>query len=177
MVASYLEYFGTVSTTCGSIAYNIIMTSDGHFREHALPNKIYILNALFLVPAIRRELGGCTGNVVFALEVLGGESIIMDMAGQGASPYMDYLSELGISTAHVTEIPDTPITQAMITTNPSNNQITALRPGAMSYSSISSAKDALPVKLGLVGPDNHKGMLHHTAQFVEFDVPFIFDLG
>jgi len=109
--------------------------------------------------------------------MLGGEPIIMGTVGQDAGPYLDYLKKLGISTAHITEVLDTFTAQAMITTDLDNNQITAFHPGAMSHSSINSVKNALPARLGLVGPDSREGMLHHATQFAESGVPFIFDLG
>ncbi len=165
------------SVICGSVAYDTIMTFDGHFREHILPDKIHILNVSFLVPSMRREFGGCAGNIAYTLKLLGGEPIIMGTVGQDAGPYLDYLKKLGISTKHITEIPDTFTAQAMITTDRDNNQITAFHPGAMSQSSVNSVKDALPARLGLVGPDSRDGMLHHATQFAEAGVPFIFDLG
>ncbi|MBB6581072.1 carbohydrate kinase family protein [Ralstonia solanacearum] len=165
------------SVICGSVAYDTIMTFDGHFREHILPDKIHILNVSFLVPSMRREFGGCAGNIAYTLKLLGGEPIIMATVGQDATPYLDYLKKLGISTAHIKEIPGTFTAQAMITTDRDNNQITAFHPGAMSESHVNSVKSALPAKLGLVGPDSRDGMLHHATQFAEAGVPFIFDLG
>lgn len=87
------------SVICGSIAYDTIMMFDGHFREHILPDKIHILNVSFLVPTMRREFGGCAGNIAFTLKMLGGEPIIMGTVGQDAGPYLDYPKKLGIDSA------------------------------------------------------------------------------
>ena len=165
------------SVICGSIAYDTIMTFDGHFREHILPDKIHILNVSFLVPTMRREFGGCAGNIAYTLKLLGGEPIIMGTVGQDAGPYLDYLKKLGISTTHVKEIPDTFTAQAMITTDRDNNQITAFHPGAMNFSHQNHVGDAKGVKLGIVAPDGRDGMIQHAREFHAAGIPFIFDPG
>ena len=57
---------------CGSIAYDTIMVFADRFRNHILPEKIHILNVAFLVPEMRREFGGCAGNIGYNLKMLGG---------------------------------------------------------------------------------------------------------
>ncbi|HEX7234769.1 MAG TPA: carbohydrate kinase family protein, partial [Nitrosospira sp.] len=53
---------------CGSIAYDTIMVFKDFFKNHILPEKIHILNVAFLVPDMRRELGGCAGNIAYNLK-------------------------------------------------------------------------------------------------------------
>jgi len=169
------------SLICGSVAYDTIMTFDGRFREHILPDQIHMLNVSFLVPGMRREYGGCAGNIAYTLKMLGGDPIVMATVGQDAGPYLQYLRDLGISTDFVRTLPELFTAQAMITTDLDNNQITAFHPGAMSESSRSSVHDALTggkrPAIGIVAPDSREGMLHHARQFAEADIPFIFDLG
>ena len=169
------------SLICGSVAYDTIMTFDGRFREHILPDQIHMLNVSFLVPGMRREFGGCAGNIAYTLKMLGGEPLVMGTVGEDAGPYLDYLRKLGIVTDHIRTLPDTFTAQAMITTDLDNNQITAFHPGAMSQSQLNSVQDALTggrqPALGIVAPDSREGMLHHAQQFAEAGVPFIFDLG
>ncbi|MGO4279884.1 adenosine kinase [Cupriavidus sp. OV038] len=169
------------SLICGSVAYDTIMTFDGRFREHILPDQIHMLNVSFLVPGMRREFGGCAGNIAYTLKMLGGEPVVMGTVGEDAGPYLDYLRKLDIVTDHIRTLPGTFTAQAMITTDLDNNQITAFHPGAMSQSQLNSVQDALTAgrqpALGIVAPDSREGMLHHAQQFAEAGIPFIFDLG
>jgi len=169
------------SLICGSVAYDTIMTFAGRFREHILPDQIHMLNVSFLVPDMRREFGGCAGNIAYSLKMLGGDPVVMATVGADADPYLDYLQKLAIPTTFIRKLPDTFTAQAMITTDLDNNQITAFHPGAMSFSQMSNVNEALavatPPRLGIVAPDSREGMLHHARQFAEAGVPFIFDLG
>src|SRR5690606_23171803 len=116
---------------CGSLAYDTIMVFPDQFKNHILPDKVHILNVSFLVPRMRREFGGCAGNIAYNLKLLGGDPIPMATVGQDFGPYREYFAELGIPLGHVREIPELFTPQAFITTDLDNNQITAFHPGAM----------------------------------------------
>jgi len=162
---------------CGSLAYDNIMTFEGRFREHILPEQVHILNVSFLVPTMRREFGGCAGNIAYSLHLLGGDARIMATLGAVDSQlYIDRLDQLGLSKEHVRVLPDTYSAQAMITTDLENNQITAFHPGAMMQSHLNRA-DQPGVKLGIVAPDGFDGMIQHSEQFAAAGTPFIFDPG
>jgi len=173
------------SLICGSIAYDTIMSFEGRFAEQILPEQIHILNVAFLVPSMRREFGGCAGNIAYNLKLLRGEPIIMATVGGDAGPYFDQLAKYGISIDFVREIPEAFTAQAMITTDRDNNQITAFHPGAMSESHLNNvltatlALESTPsaIQLGIVAPDGRDGMLIHAKQFVDAKIPFIFDPG
>ncbi|MBV8260028.1 MAG: carbohydrate kinase family protein, partial [Paraburkholderia sp.] len=163
---------------CGSLAYDNIMTFEGRFREHILPEQVHILNVSFLVPTMRREFGGCAGNIAYALHLLGGDARIMATLGAAdARPYLERLDTLGLSKAHVRVLDDTWSAQAMITTDLENNQITAFHPGAMMQSHLNRADEAPGIKLGIVAPDGFDGMVQHVEQFAKAGIPFIFDPG
>ncbi len=162
---------------CGSIAYDTIMVFNDRFKNHILPEQIHILNVAFLVPDMRREFGGCAGNIAYNLRLLGGEALIMATVGDDADPYRYRLERLGLSQAHVRHVPETFTAQAFITTDVDDNQITAFHPGAMSYSHLNRVQDAAGVRLGIVAPDGRDGMLGHAEQFAETGIPFIFDPG
>ncbi|WP_323121520.1 carbohydrate kinase family protein [Burkholderia alba] len=163
---------------CGSIAYDNIMTFEGRFREHILPDQVHMINLSFLVPTIRREFGGCAGNIGYALHLLGGDARIMGALGAiDAQLYVDRLKQLGLSTEHVRVLPDMYSAQAMITTDLDNNQITAFHPGAMMQAHVNHAGRAPGIKLAIVGPDGYQGMVQHTEELAEAGVPFIFDPG
>ena len=163
---------------CGSLAYDNIMTFQGRFREHILPEQVHILNVSFLVPTMRREFGGCAGNIAYALRLLGGDARIMATLGEvDAQLYLDRLNDLGLSREHVRVVPGTYTAQAMITTDLDNNQIAAFHPGAMMQSHLNEADKAQGIKLGIVAPDGYEGMIQHTELLAASGVPFVFDPG
>ena len=174
------------SLICGSVAYDTIMNFEGRFQEHILPDQIHILNVAFLVPKMRREFGGCAGNIAYNLKLLNGEPIIMAAVGSDAKPYLERLSRFQIDVTHIRQIPESFTAQAMITTDLDNNQITAFHPGAMNDSHLNlvtqvleeckRVKKPLPT-LGIVAPDGRQGMWEHCHQLAAAEIPFIFDPG
>lgn len=162
---------------CGSIAYDNIMVFHDRFKNHILPDQIHILNVAFLVPDMRREFGGCAGNIAYSLKLLGGNPLIMATVGDDATPYKHRLAQLGLSAAHVREVAGTYTAQAFITTDLDDNQITAFHPGAMSHSHLNRVSDATGVTLGIISPDGRDGMLEHAHQFHAAGIPFVFDPG
>jgi adenosine kinase len=163
---------------CGSLAYDNIKTFEGRFREHNQPDQVHIQNVSFLVPTMRREFGGCAGNIAYSLQLLGGDARIMGTLGSvDAQPYMDRFKQLGLSTENVLVVPDTYSAQAMITTDLENNQITAFHPGAMMQSHLSRADEAKGITLGIVAPDGYDGMIQHSEHLAAAGIPFIFDVG
>jgi adenosine kinase len=162
---------------CGSIAYDNIMVFRGRFKDHILPDKIHILNVAFLVPDLRREYGGCAGNIAYNLKLLGGEPLIMATVGEDAAPYFERLDALGLQRAHVRVVPGSLTAQAFITTDLDDNQITAFHPGAMTQSHLNRIDGALDVGLAIVAPDGREGMVAHVNELVSADIPFMFDPG
>ena len=162
---------------CGSMAYDTIMVFQDQFKKHILPEKIHILNVAFLVPELRREFGGCAGNIAYNLKLLGGEPLIMATAGDDFSSYAVRLEKLGLTQAHIRMVPDTFTGQAFITTDLDDNQITAFHPGAMSFSEKNHVGEAKDVSLGIVSPDGREGMLQHAREFREAGIPWVFDPG
>ncbi|HSO08202.1 MAG TPA: carbohydrate kinase family protein [Pelomicrobium sp.] len=162
---------------CGSIAFDTIMVFGDRFKEHILPDQIHILNVSFQVPEMRREFGGCAGNIAYSLKLLGGEPLIMATVGEDAGPYEERLDTLGIAREHVRRVPGSYTAQAFITTDMDDNQITAFHPGAMNHSHLNDVTHAKDIGLGIVAPDGREGMLAHARQFREAGVPFVFDPG
>jgi adenosine kinase len=162
---------------CGSIAYDTIMVFGDRFKNHILPDQIHILNVAFLVPEIRREFGGCAGNIAYTMKLLGDDPLIMATVGEDYQPYAYRLDKLRLSQQHIREIKDSYTAQAFITTDLDDNQITAFHPGAMSFSHENHVADASEVGLGIVAPDGRDGMLQHAREFAEAGIPFVFDPG
>ena len=162
---------------CGSIAYDNIMVFPGRFKEHILPEQIHILNVAFLVPEMRREFGGCAGNIAYNLKMLGGDPLIMATVGNDSLAYRERLERLGLSQEYVRQVPEAFTAQAFITTDLDDNQITAFHPGAMNYSHLNRITPELGIGLAIVAPDGRDGMLQHARELAEHRIPFMFDPG
>ena len=162
---------------CGSIAYDNIMVFQGRFKDHILADQIHILNVAFLVPELRREFGGCAGNIGYGLKLLGGEPILMATVGEDAGPYLERLGALGLARDHVRVVPGTLTAQAFITTDLDDNQITAFHPGAMNRSADNRIDGSLAARLAIVAPDGREGMVAHVNELASARIPFMFDPG
>lgn len=162
---------------CGSLAFDTIMTFEGRFADQILPDQLHILNVSFLVPTLRRDFGGCAGNIAYSLKLLGGEPLPMAMLGSDGGSYLEHMRGLGISTRHVGESGEIYTAQAMIMTDTDNNQITAFHPGAMSHAHLLQISAETPAAVGIVAPDGRDAMIQHARQFKEAGIPFVFDPG
>ena len=162
---------------CGSLAFDTIMTFEGRFAEQILPAQLHILNVSFLVPTLRRDFGGCAGNIAYSLKLLGGDPQPMAMLGADGGEYLARLQQLGIDTRYVGQAGDTYTAQAMIMTDRDNNQITAFHPGAMMQAHANRIGPDAGARIGIIAPDGRDAMLQHAAQFVEAGIPFVFDPG
>ncbi len=162
---------------CGSYAYDTIMVFHDKFKNHILPDKVHMLNVSFLVPDMRREYGGCAGNIAYNLKLLGGDPLPMATVGSDFDLYASWMDRCGIPRTHIKVYTSTFTGQAFITTDEDDNQITAFHPGAMSLSHENRVSDAEGVTIGIVSPDGREGMIEHAEQFAEAGIPFIFDPG
>ena len=162
---------------CGSLAYDTIMVFQDQFKNHILPDQVHILNVSFLVPAMRREFGGCAGNIAYNLKLLGGDPLPVAAVGQDFAPYREHLDECGIALDYVKVFEDQFTPQCFITTDLDNNQITAFHPGAMSSAQDNHVRDIPKIDFGIVAPDGREAMLQHVNEFADRGVPFIFDPG
>ena len=165
------------SLICGSLAFDAIMSFEGRFAEQILPDQLHILNVSFLVPALRRDFGGCAGNIAYSLKQLGGTPLPMATLGLDGADYLQRLKTLGISTEFIKQVPDNYTAQAMIMTDRDNNQITAFHPGAMMQAHITRIEKRSDIALGIISPDGRDAMLQHAEQFRAADIPFVFDPG
>ena len=162
---------------CGSFAFDTIMVFNGKFKHHILPEQVHIINVSFLVPDLRREFGGCAGNIAYNLKLLGGEPLPMGTVGMDFGPYAEWLDSCGIARTYITTINHTYTAQAFITTDMDDNQITAFHPGAMSFSHYNQVAQARDITIGIVSPDGRDGMIQHAREFADAAIPFIFDPG
>ena len=162
---------------CGSLAFDTIMGFEGQFAQQILPEQLHILNVSFLVPTLRRDFGGCAGNIAYAMRQLGGVPLPVAAVGNDGGDYLDRLKQLGISTEFVRQEQETYTAQAMIMTDRANNQITAFHPGAMSMAHRTRIEARDDIRLGIISPDGRDAMLEHAEQFHAAGIPFVFDPG
>jgi adenosine kinase len=162
---------------CGSMAFDTIMVFQDQFKNHILPEKVHMLNVSFLVLNMRREFGGCAGNIAFNLKLLGDPGYVMATVGHDFGPYAAWMDEQGVPRDYLRVVDSEHTGQAFITTDLANNQITAFHPGAMGHSHLNQVADASDVALGIVSPDGRDGMIAHAAEFAAAGIPFIFDPG
>ncbi|MEO7774924.1 MAG: carbohydrate kinase family protein [Steroidobacteraceae bacterium] len=162
---------------CGSIAYDTIMVFEDRFKNHILPDKIHMLNVSFVVPQMRREFGGCAGNIAFNLQLLGDPAYPMGTAGRDFAPYAEWMAAQGVHRDFVRVLGEEHTAQAFVTTDLDDNQITAFHPGAMQHAHLTTVGEAPDVALGIVAPDGRQGMIEHAKQFADAGIPFIFDPG
>jgi adenosine kinase len=162
---------------CGSLAFDTIMTFEGRFADQILPDQLHILNVSFLVPTLRRDFGGCAGNIAYSLNALGGTALPMATLGSDGASYLERMRSLGIDTEFVRQLDDTFTAQAMIMSDIDNNQITAFHPGAMQQAHITKVAAREDIRLGIIAPDGRDAMLQHAEQFAAAGIPFVFDPG
>jgi adenosine kinase len=162
---------------CGSLAFDTIMVFRDRFARHILPEQTHVLSVSFQISDMRREWGGCAGNIAYNLRGLGGAPVAMGTLGSDGASYRERLHELGIAADGVRIIEDTYTAQAFIITDLDDNQITAFHPGAMNESHRTRVNDVADIGLGIIAPDGKAGMQQHAAQFAELEIPFLFDPG
>ena len=162
---------------CGSVAFDTIMQFPERFRDHILSDRMDVISVCFTAPEMRREFGGCAGNVAYTLKLLGGDPLPMATVGHDFAPYASWMDGNGIDRRFVTEV-DAFTAQAFITTDAENNQVTTFHPGAMDHAHANSVGDAGDgVRIGIVTPDGRAAMVRHADEFAEIGIPFIFDPG
>jgi adenosine kinase len=162
---------------CGSLAFDTITTFPGRFAQQILPEQLHILNVSFLVPTLRREFGGCAGNIAYSLSQLGGDPLVMAAVGQDGGEYIQRLQSWGASTDYVRTVSDSHTAQAIIITDTDNNQITAFHPGAMQAAHLTQVPARSDLRVAIIAPDGRDAMIQHAEQLAKAKVPFIFDPG
>lgn len=162
---------------CGSLAYDTVMVYPGRFRDQILPDKIHLLNVSFMVPTLRRNFGGCAGNIGYNLRLLECAGHAMGSVGHDFGPYRQWMQSNGMSLRFVEVIESEYTAQAYITTDLDANQLTAFHPGAMTYSWRQEVPSDGSITIGVLAPDGREGMLAHAEQFARANIPFVFDPG
>ncbi|MCU0969010.1 MAG: carbohydrate kinase family protein [Rubrivivax sp.] len=162
---------------CGSLAFDTITNFPGRFAQQILPEQVHILNVAFLVPTLRREFGGCAGNIAYTLRALGSTPVVMAALGNDGGAYLARLRDWGLDTSLV-RVDDAEYTaQAIIITDTDNNQITAFHPGAMQNAHLIEVPRRADLRIGIISPDGREAMWRHAHEMSDAGIPFIFDPG
>lgn len=162
---------------CGSVAYDTVMVFEGRFKDHILADRIHLLNVSFLVPGMRRNFGGCAGNIAYNLKLLGGDGHAMAVVGSDFGPYEAWMRANGLSLEYIDRMDSEYTPQAYITTDLDSNQITAFHPGSMMFAHRNRVPTDAGIRIGVVAPENREGMIRHSEQFVAAGIPVLFDPG
>ena len=162
---------------CGSFAYDNILKFEGKFEDHLIDSELNNVNVSFLCTDLRKEYGGCAGNIIYNLALIGADAIALGTLGNDAGPYIEWMKSNKIRTEYIKVIENSYTAQAYITTDNNANQITTFHPGAMQYSNQIIIPNDGSISLGLISPDGRDGMIMHTKQLIEMNVPYIFDPG
>ena len=165
------------SLVCGSLAFDTITVFPGRFADQILPEQLHILNVSFLVPTLRREFGGCAGNIAYTLKLLGGEPVVLAALGNDGADYLARLKALEIGTDSIHVTADNYTAQAIIITDAANNQITAFHPGAMQQAHEAGLPARDDLRLAIIGPDGREAMLRRARDLAAAGIPFVFDPG
>ncbi len=162
---------------CGSLAFDKIMQYNGRFAETLLADQLHKVNVSFLVPTLRTEFGGCSANIAYNLNMLGGDPLIMATIGQDGGEYLERFERLGIPTRAIRKIGHAYTAQCFVTADLDNNQINAFHPGAMQFAHENNVADCGPLRVAIIAPDGRDGMLKHAADCASLKLPFMFDPG
>jgi len=165
---------------CGSLAFDTITTFPGRFADQILPDQVHILNVSFLVPELRREWGGCAGNIAYTLQALGGQPVILAALGVDGGEYVERIAGWGADTSLIWRDHELHTAQCHITTDRDNNQITAFHPGAMSHAhkiQVPTRGQRSDLAIGIIAPDGRDAMAQHAQQMHAAGIPFVFDPG
>jgi len=162
----------------GSLAYDRIMDFPGKFSDHILPDKVHVLNVCFMINELKENFGGTAGNIAYALSLLGESPTIVATAGRDFESYRDWFNKNNISTDNIKIIEEELTAGAYITTDQSDNQITAFNPGAMKFNASYDFESAAHNNtVSIVSPGNLDDMYKFSNIYKQKKIDYIFDPG
>ncbi len=161
----------------GSLAFDQIMVFSGNFKDHILPDKMHAINISFLVSELRKQRGGCAGNIAYTLALLGQNPRVVATAGADFDQYRQFLVDHGVDVGGIDVRQNIDTASCHITTDQSDNQIIGFFPGAMAHAGEISlrAQAGENAILAIVAPDDPDAMIRHSREAREMELPFLFD--
>ena len=162
----------------GSLAIDRIMTFNGRFGDHIVPERVHQINLSFTVDGFNAYFGGTAGNIAYSLAMLGQQPRLIAAIGSDYRDYFTWLGENGIATDDVRIVNEEATASAFIVTDLSDNQITGFNPGAMKHAAGFDFGQLDPADaINIVGPGNLTDMANFTADAVDAGIYTIFDPG
>ena len=162
---------------CGSMAFDTICVFQGKFADHIVPGAMHKISVSFLVENMRREFGGCAGNIAYTLQMIGGAPVICAAVGDDGAEYRARMAGFGIGLEALQTVANSFTANCHITTDLEDNQITSFHAGAMVQSQLIDVTAVDNIALGIIAPDGRDGMFRHARGFASKKIPFIFDPG
>lgn len=160
----------------GSLAYDYIMDFPDSFKNHILPDQIHILNVCFVVDELRKNFGGCAGNIAYTTKLLGEEPVVLAAIGMDAQDYLEHFKENNLDVSHMPVSKKKMTSSAHITTDREDNQIIAYYNGAGDDSMDLSINDVKQkIDLVIVAPTKKEVMIKHAKECYDNKIPFVFD--
>ncbi len=149
----------------GSLAFDVIMDFPGKFADHIDPSKIHILNLSFLVDTFKKLQGGTAGNIAYNLALLKIPVSILSSVGDDFDDYYRFLQKAGVDVSNIKVIKNEQTSQAFITTDKADNQITSFYPGSMKNNSALKIAD-LPQRCEFVviSPNEPQAMVNFAKE-------------
>ena len=162
----------------GSLAIDRIMTYNGRFGDHIVPERIHQINLSFTVDGFHAYFGGTAGNIAYSLAMLGQQPRLIAAIGFDYRDYFGWLQQNGIATDDIRIVAEEATASAFITTDLSDNQITGFNPGAMKYPAGFDFSAVDPQQsINIVAPGNLGDMADFAEQGARTGVYTIFDPG
>ena len=162
----------------GSLAIDRIMTFNGRFGDHIVPERVHQINLSFAVSGFKAYFGGTAGNIAYSLAMLGQEPRIAAAIGSDYRDYFTWFADNGIPTDDIRIVNEEATASAFIFTDLADNQITAFNPGAMKHAVGFDFGSVNPADtINIVGPGNYTDMADFAADAYAAGIYTIFDPG
>ncbi len=160
----------------GSMAYDRIMNFPGKFTDSILPDQLHNLNVSFFIDRLDEKLGGNAGNITHSLFLLGERPYVVGSLGKDGGRYLQLFEDRGLPIEGLNVLDSELTASAYISTDQSNNQITAFHAAAMmtpsgyTFPHLNAQKD-----WGIICPSNLDDMKIHPRIYQEKGVRYIYD--
>lgn len=164
----------------GSVAFDTLMQFEGHFHERFASHDLTRLSTCFLISQLRREFGGCGGNIAFSLRQLGDKADLFAAVGGDFAPYEAHLKAHDMDTSHLLKLEECWTAQCFVTSDLSGNQLSNFHAGALARTQEIDLKQWLIEKsydLAIVSPSGRDANILFCEALAEAGVPYLFDIG
>ncbi|MDD5055181.1 MAG: carbohydrate kinase family protein [Candidatus Peribacteraceae bacterium] len=162
----------------GSIAYDLLLHTEGSFADAIDANNLEKLSVSFLAQHLERHHGGTGANIAWNASLLGDEPMLVGAVGSDGGSYLELLNERGVDVSLVQKKNDAVTATAIIGTDNAERQITFFHPGADGSAGLPELGDLREeVDFGIVSARNPVLMLSGARAMRHAKIPYLFDPG